>query len=74
MWKMLNDCKEQKVQNTGMNYLKHIVIPYVLKGSNDPNILAGIMENHLVLLYTTSLINCHCKNKVLIQCVNPLVI
>ena len=48
---------------TGKNITKHFGQPYLLKNPDELNILAYAMENHLVLSYTTHLINFHRQNK-----------
>ena len=52
------------MNGTQKNYSKHIGRTYLLKDSNELNILSGFMENRLGLCYTTSMINCHMKTQV----------
>ena len=61
---MVNCCKEKGLQYTGKIVQKNIGKPYLLKDSNELNILADWMENCLDLRYTTSLINCLRKTQV----------
>ena len=56
---MVNRCKDMEQQYIGKNITKHFGQPYLLKFSDELNILADVMENYLGLRYTTHLINCH---------------
>ena len=58
---MVNECIEKGMQYTGKKYSKHKGRPYILKYSNELNILADFVEKCLGISYTTSLINCHRK-------------
>ena len=60
---MVNCCKEKGLQYTGKIVQKNIGKPYLLKDSNELNILDYCLENRLCLCYTTSLINCHHKTQ-----------
>ena len=60
---MVNECIEKGMQYTGKEYSKHKGRPYILKYSNELNILADFVEKCLGIRYTTSLINCHRKTQ-----------
>ena len=62
-WLMVNSCKYMGVQHTGKNIPKQFSKSYLLIFSDELNILADAMENHLGLRYTTHLINCHYHQK-----------
>ena len=54
---MVNRCKYMEQQYTGKHITKHFSKPYLLKNSDELNILADVIENHPGLRYTTYLIN-----------------
>ena len=45
----MNECIEKGMQYTGKEYSKHKGRPYILKYSNELNILADFVENVLEL-------------------------
>ena len=51
------------MQYTGEKYSKYTGRPYLLKDSNELNILSDCMENRICLRYTTYLINYHRKTQ-----------
>ena len=62
-WHMVGRCKEMELQYTGENITKHFGQPYLLKNTDELNILADAMENRIGLRYTTHLINFHGHQK-----------
>ena len=50
---------EQWVKYIGRNETKNYGIPYLVKSSNEINLITNSMQNCLGLRYTTLLINCH---------------
>ena len=57
---MGNKCKEMKQEYTGNNNVTRNLNPsYLLSNLDELNILANLMENRLVISYTTQLINFH---------------
>ena len=61
--RMVNGCIEKGVQYTGKSYSKHTGRPYLLKDSNELNILADCIKIRPNLQYKTSLINCHLEKQ-----------
>ena len=61
---MVNECKEKGVHYTGKYYSKHIGRTYLIKYSNELNIIADYVRKCLGLCYTTSLIKYHHKTQV----------
>ena len=62
-WRMVNRWKEMELQYTGKTITKHFGQPYLLKFSDELNILEGAMETRLGLRYTTHLISSHSHQK-----------
>ena len=61
---MVNKCKEMEQEYTGNNNFKrHLNQPYLLSNLDEINILADLMENRLLLCYTTLLVNFHRHKK-----------
>ena len=56
---MVDICKDMGVQYTGENITNHFGRPYLLKFSDELNILANVTGNRLGIRYTTHLINYH---------------
>ena len=60
---MDNIRKDMGVQDTGENFTNHSGRLYLKQKSNELNILADVIENHLDLRYTTNMINCRCHQE-----------
>ena len=61
---MDNIRKDMGVQDTGENVTNHSGRLYLKQKSNELNILADVIENHLDLRYITNMINCRCHQEV----------